>query len=503
MKKFLVIISSIIMLALSIFIVSLCFTKQNDEEKIERDNIIIGVERIPTDLTIEADKNTNNIISALFEGIVKKNNEGQIVEGLCSSYTVSEDGLEYKFKIDEDLKWSNGDKITPREIAIFYISVISDKESEGSKLLSNIYGYNEFIESNDATKLAIGYSKDEIKIRLNKKDDKFLENLSSPKLGICKEYYKIKDIIKNYNKIVTTGPYYIKSINSSEIFLQLNENYKEYNSDLVKEIKLIKGNSQELIYAYYKTEKLDACYNPPISGIKELDSDKVKVLNENNLKYIEISPDVDENTRKKMYYFINNELKKYEKINENKFTVFNERFSNKSLANEDEWISPVFNNNSNSKVLSILGENVDENKQLTEFLKKELSEQLGIILDVTLVSPDKINEELLENKYDLIIDGCKYEKQDGRDLVNKLCTNRLVVDEEKISNNYEEFKSTTDIEMRKENAKSILKVFDENNLFIPLYYSKEVFIINDRIENLQLDYYGNIDYESIKINVDK
>lgn len=500
MKKFLIISSIIIMLAISIFAFSLCFTKQDSETKVERDNVIIGVESIPTDLTISTNKMSDNIISALFEGIVKKNEAGEIKEGLCDSYSVSENGLEYRFKINEELKWSNGTKVTPRDIALFYIAVISDKESDGSKLLSSIYGYNEYISSGDATKLAIGYTKDEIKIRLNKKDDKFLENLSSPKLRICKDYLQIKDIIKNYNKIVSTGPYYIKSINSSEICFAVNENYKEFDSKLVKEVKLIKGESQELVYAYYKTEKVDACYNPPLSGTKQLDANMVKVINENTLKYLQVSPNLSVDIRKKIYYCISEDLKEYKDINENKFRVFNDKFSGKSIVNEEQWVNPVFNDNSSTKVLSILGEDTDENKQLTAFLKKELNEKLGIILNVTLVSLDKIEDELSQKTYDLFINGCKYEEQDAREVVNKLCTNKLVDTEQEIKSNYNKFKTTVDVESRKESAKDVLKFFDENNFIVPLYYSKEIMVVNNRIEGISLDFYGNIDYKSIKLS---
>jgi oligopeptide transport system substrate-binding protein len=58
-----------------------------------------------TSTIIEAD-----ILLDLFEGLVTYNAKGEIVPGAARSWTISDDGLTYTFKL-RDAKWSNGDKV--------------------------------------------------------------------------------------------------------------------------------------------------------------------------------------------------------------------------------------------------------------------------------------------------------------------------------------------------------------------------------------------------------
>ncbi|MGE5623871.1 MAG: ABC transporter substrate-binding protein, partial [Methanocella sp.] len=52
---------------------------------------------------------------ALFEGLTQFDAKFKVVPNLAKSWTVSSDGLVYTFKLREDAKWSNGDKLTARD----------------------------------------------------------------------------------------------------------------------------------------------------------------------------------------------------------------------------------------------------------------------------------------------------------------------------------------------------------------------------------------------------
>ncbi|WP_310620838.1 peptide ABC transporter substrate-binding protein [Flexibacterium corallicola] len=52
-----------------------------------------------------------HILRDLYEGLVAYSADGQIIPGVATSWTVSQDGLTYTFKLREDAKWSNGDKV--------------------------------------------------------------------------------------------------------------------------------------------------------------------------------------------------------------------------------------------------------------------------------------------------------------------------------------------------------------------------------------------------------
>jgi len=50
-----------------------------------------------------------NILRDLFEGLTAVGPDGHAVPGAAESWTVSQDGLEYMFRLRENLRWSNGD----------------------------------------------------------------------------------------------------------------------------------------------------------------------------------------------------------------------------------------------------------------------------------------------------------------------------------------------------------------------------------------------------------
>lgn len=52
---------------------------------------------------------------ALFEGLTQFDAKFKVVPNIAKSWTVSEDGLVYTFKLRDDVKWSNGDKLTAQD----------------------------------------------------------------------------------------------------------------------------------------------------------------------------------------------------------------------------------------------------------------------------------------------------------------------------------------------------------------------------------------------------
>ena len=53
-----------------------------------------------------------NIMRNLFEGLVVLDPKGNVAPGVAESWSVSGDGLSYRFKLRANAKWSNGDPVT-------------------------------------------------------------------------------------------------------------------------------------------------------------------------------------------------------------------------------------------------------------------------------------------------------------------------------------------------------------------------------------------------------
>ncbi len=55
------------------------------------------------------------ILADLFEGLVTTDAAGRIIPGVADEWTVSNDGLEYRFTLRDDARWSNGDPVVAED----------------------------------------------------------------------------------------------------------------------------------------------------------------------------------------------------------------------------------------------------------------------------------------------------------------------------------------------------------------------------------------------------
>ena len=68
-----------------------------------------------------------HIARNLFEGLVVLDPKGDVAPGAAESWTVSEDGLTYRFKLRTNAKWSNGDPVTAADFLFAFRRVEDPK----------------------------------------------------------------------------------------------------------------------------------------------------------------------------------------------------------------------------------------------------------------------------------------------------------------------------------------------------------------------------------------
>ena len=59
---------------------------------------------------------TKEILFNIFEGLVKPDENGDLMKALASDYTISEDGLVYTFTLREGVKFHNGNAVTAEDV---------------------------------------------------------------------------------------------------------------------------------------------------------------------------------------------------------------------------------------------------------------------------------------------------------------------------------------------------------------------------------------------------
>jgi oligopeptide transport system substrate-binding protein len=69
-----------------------------------------------------------NITRNLFEGLVVLDPKGNVAPGVAESWSVSEDGLTYRFKLRPNARWSNGDPVTSGDF-VFSLRRVEDPKT--------------------------------------------------------------------------------------------------------------------------------------------------------------------------------------------------------------------------------------------------------------------------------------------------------------------------------------------------------------------------------------
>ncbi|MBT1161500.1 ABC transporter substrate-binding protein [Bifidobacterium sp. SO1] len=84
------------------------------------DTVTIGLKLAPTNLDI---RNTSGstldqiLIGNVYEGLVARDENNQVVPSIAKSWDESKDGLTYTFHLNENMTFSNGDKLTAEDVA--------------------------------------------------------------------------------------------------------------------------------------------------------------------------------------------------------------------------------------------------------------------------------------------------------------------------------------------------------------------------------------------------
>ncbi|MEE1026280.1 MAG: peptide ABC transporter substrate-binding protein [Acutalibacteraceae bacterium] len=184
------------------------------------------------------------LIKNLFEGLVRENDKGEIVGGAAESYSVSDDGLIYPFKLREGSKWSDGENVTADDF-VFALSRAVDPKNK-APYVSSLYGIV------GAKSIATGkkhnglgvtkISDNSLKIRLTSPDPKFLHTLTTAICMPCREdiYNKAKGQYGLVaDRIVTNGSFKIRFWEKSDKFsLRINK-FADYNGSFTAETSAV------------------------------------------------------------------------------------------------------------------------------------------------------------------------------------------------------------------------------------------------------------------------
>lgn len=81
----------------------------------------------------------------VFEGLMTNDSKGNIIPNIAKEWNLSEDGKTYKFKLNEGIKFSNGEELTANDVA-FTFTAAADPSYDGprSYFVEPLEGYKEY-----------------------------------------------------------------------------------------------------------------------------------------------------------------------------------------------------------------------------------------------------------------------------------------------------------------------------------------------------------------------
>lgn len=244
---------NILLIIISALIVSGCAKKADETNSIVRINISSEPDNLNPWLSAAAD--TASIFDNVFEGLLKASPSGSLIPGIAENYSVSEDKLSYTFKLNKNVVFHNGKKLTSKDVLYSYNRLTG---LDGEKPLSNKFASVKSISAPDDYTFIV---------KLSKPDASFA---ALNTMAILPEGYENQS-----ESPVGTGPYkFVSYTPGQKIVFAKNSDY--YNTKKQAKIDTVEVyimlNSASVISAL-RSNQLDIAYFINGQDAKSLEKD--------------------------------------------------------------------------------------------------------------------------------------------------------------------------------------------------------------------------------------
>ncbi|MGE6259976.1 glutathione ABC transporter substrate-binding protein [Heyndrickxia sporothermodurans] len=266
LKKFKVFKMLCFILVFSFLIVG-CSSKESGGSGKEKDKeMVIAVNEnfISMDPHNTGDTNSNSVQSAMLEGLLGTDSDGQITKVLAEDYSISDNALEYTFKLRKGVKFHDGTDFNADAVKANYERIMNDKNlrlnSRGFQLITKIDILDDY----------------QLKVTLESPYSGMLTRFVSAKI-LSPKFLKEKsnDIAKHP---VGTGPFkFVEWVQGDHLTIESFNDYWE-KGDRVKRItyKPVPENGSRV--AMLKTGEASVIYPLPQQNLKELEKNKDVVI---------------------------------------------------------------------------------------------------------------------------------------------------------------------------------------------------------------------------------
>ena len=233
--------------------------------------VCVGPEPDTIDPALNSAVDGATLLIHAFEGLMSLDENGVPVEAQAESYTISDDGLTYTFKLRDGLKWSDGQPIVAEDYVYAWNRAVDPETgADYSYMFDVIEGYEE-------GKLNVEAPDDKtIVVKLKAITPYFLELCAFP------TYFPVrKDIVEaepdawatKPETYVGNGPYIMKEwVHDSHIIFEKNPNYWNADAIIPETIKFLLMSDDNAILAAFENGDIllaDSMPNDEIDAWKD------------------------------------------------------------------------------------------------------------------------------------------------------------------------------------------------------------------------------------------
>ena len=396
-----------------------------------RKYLVYNLGELPADLLMVNNDSVRekDLLLALFEGLVREDKYGQIVPAMAERFDITEDKLQYTFKLRENIHYSDGSDIKAIDFVRFFHDALLEQDNIFAEQLYCIFGARDFSMGKVGFEKVAIVAKDDLtlEIRLNSPNDYFINILSNPVFTLRKVNTIVKNWKENYREIQYSGPFIIEDINKDgEISLLKNKNYWRAYEVVSDEMLFTSIEGEEKSLADFETtelsdtSKIDVFVSPPISEGSALRSERKTIAVPSQSMYyltfnLNTIGSVEENNfRKAISAIISKEfiIQSISKdlavpainytssptINDNGSRVIFNTFGNKSKG--QEYLKNSKYDNKEDLIM------VYESQNLDNRISKEIAKNIKDYLDVNVIckgyKEDELKEVLQQGKYNIV-----------------------------------------------------------------------------------------------------
>lgn len=270
----------------------------NDGEKILRTNN--ASEPGSLDPALAQGTHESWVLNHTFEGLMKLDEDGEVVEGMAESYELADDDVTYTFTLRDDIKWSNGDPVTAEDFEFSWKRALdADLAADYAFQLFYIKGAEEYNTGEG--------SRDDVMVTA--KDEKTLEVVLDSPTGYFLEltafytYFPVNKAVVEDNSDwandaethVSNGPFNLTEwVHDASIKVRKNDNYYDNESINLDGIDFTILEEASTTWQGYEGGEYDLLVDVPQAITAEMveeDNDELKIGKMVGTYYYNLNPE--------------------------------------------------------------------------------------------------------------------------------------------------------------------------------------------------------------------